>query len=165
MKGLIFTMAALLAGVGLACEMKKDVNLDDRLAEAVPGTAKSERRLGPARQIADCDTWAMAVCTEGDRLYAAARSTLYAYDISTPLEPKLLGAVNGLDQGRQIVARNGFVYAVSRESGLRIVDARDPTAMRIRSRFDSVEFATGIDVVGNVAFLSERINGVECVDT
>lgn len=120
--------------------------------------------LGKARHVAGCDKYAMAVCTEGNRLYAAAGNELLAYDISSPLEPKLLGRLEGMDNRRQIVARNGFVYVVSRETGMRIVDARDPKAMRIRSRFDSVEFATGIDVVGNVAFLSERINGVECVD-
>jgi hypothetical protein len=56
------------------------------------------------------------------------------------------------------------VYVVSRETGLYIVDAREPSAPKVRSRFDSVEFATGIDVACNVAFLSERQNGVECVD-
>ena len=32
--------------------------------------------------------------------------------------------------------------------------------MQLLSRFDSVEFATGIEVAGNTVFLSERINGV-----
>ena len=120
--------------------------------------------LGVARRVSEVDDYAMAVCTEGNRLYAAAGKSLFAFDITKPLEPSFLGEVSGFDNRRQIVAKNGFVYVVSRETGMRIVDARDPKNMRIRSRFDSVEFATGIDVVGNVAFLSERINGVECVD-
>ena len=120
--------------------------------------------LGEARRVPEVDRTAMAVCTEGDRLYAAAGTSLYAFDISEPLRPKLLGTVDGFDNRRQVVAQNDFVYVVSRETGMRIVDARDPRNMRIRSRFDSVEFATGVDVVGDVAFLSERINGVECVD-
>ena len=132
-------------------------------AVALAGTVQA-KVLGDATRVPEVDRNAMAVCTEGNRLYAAAGTSLYAFDITEPLRPKLLGSVDGFDNRRQVVAQGDFVYVVSRETGLRIVDARDPKDMRIRSRFDSVEFATGIDVVGNVAFLSERINGVECVD-
>ena len=77
---------------------------------------------------------------------------------------RFLGQLPGMDNNRQVVAQDGFVYVVSRETGMRIIDARDPKNMRLRSRYDSVEFATGIDVVGKTAFLSERIYGVEVVD-
>jgi len=105
-----------------------------------------------------------AVSVEGDILYAGSGDVIVSYDISSPLEPRMLCALPGFDQVRQLVVRDGFVYVVSRETGMRIVDARNPESMKIRSRFDSVEFATGIDVAGTVAFLSERINGVEVVD-
>ena len=120
--------------------------------------------LGPAKRLAEVDNAAMAVCTEGNRLYILAGRSLYAYDISEALKPRFLGELAGFDNRRQLVAQNDFVYVVSRETGLRIVDARDAAKMKIRSRFDTVEFATGIDVVGDIAFISERINGVECVD-
>ena len=120
--------------------------------------------LGEAQSIAGIDRRAMSVCLEGNRLFVASGTKLYAFDISAPLVPRLMSVLDGFDNARQIVVQDGFVYVVSRETGLRIVDARDSAHMRIRSRFDTVEFATGIDVVGSVAFVCERINGVECVD-
>ena len=104
------------------------------------------------------------LCLEGQMLYAIGGGTLYALDVSNPTRPTVVGSLGGMDNNRQVVAQNSFVYVVSRETGLRIIDARDPRNMKLRSRYDSVEFATGIDVVGATAFLSERINGVEVVD-
>ncbi len=108
--------------------------------------------------------WAMGVCLDGTTLYVVAGGVLSVFDVREPLKPKLLGQLPGMDNNRQVVTQDGFVYVVSRETGMRIIDARDPKNMRLRSRYDSVEFATGIDVVGKTAFLSERIYGVEVVD-
>ena len=120
--------------------------------------------LGRALRVDGVADRAMGVCIEGDTLYCIAGDSLYSLDVSKPLSPTLLGSLRGMDNRRQVVSQDGFVYVVSRETGLRIVDARNPRKMRLRSRYDSVEFATGIDVVGRTVFLSERINGVEVVD-
>ena len=106
----------------------------------------------------------MAVALEGDRLFAGAGSTLYAFDVTEPLRPRLLGSLDGFDNIRQIRVRGRFAYVVSRETGMRIVDVSDPANMRIRALYDTVEFATGIEVAGDVAFVSERTYGVEAVD-
>lgn len=137
---------ALMAGVGLA------------------DGADRAGVLGKAQRISAVNERAMSVCLDGKTLFVAAGTELYSFDVSSPLDPRPLGVIGGFDNARQIVSQDGSVYVASRETGMRIVDARDPKHMRICSRFDSVEFATGIEVVGNVAFLSERINGVECVD-
>ena len=120
--------------------------------------------LGERRHVDGVSGAAMGVTIDRETLYCIAGTSLYSLDISEPLAPKVLGRLDGMDNRRQVVAQGGFVYVVSRETGLRIVDARDPRNMRLRSRYDSVEFATGIDVVGGTAFLSERIYGVEVVD-
>lgn len=122
------------------------------------------RVLGPAVRVPGVSDWAMGVCLDGTTLYVVAGGVLSAFDVREPLQPKLLGQLPGMDNNRQVIAQDGFVYVVSRETGMRIIDARDPKNMRLRSRYDSVEFATGIDVVGKTAFLSERIYGVEVVD-
>ena len=127
-------------------------------------TGRAGGTFGPGVRIAGVSAEAMAVDAEGDRLYVAAGTRLSVLDISSPLEPTVLGELEGVDNRRQLVVRNGFVYLVSRETGLRIVDCTDPRRPRLRSRFDTVEFATGIEVVGRTAFVSERINGVEVVD-
>ena len=108
--------------------------------------------------------WNGAVAFDGKFLFAGSGDELAAYDVSEPLKPVEIGRIAGFDAVRQIAVADGFAYVVSRETGLRIVDVRDPRHMRIRSLFDTVEFATGIEVAGDVAFVSERIYGVEAVD-
>ncbi|WP_143440878.1 hypothetical protein, partial [Klebsiella pneumoniae] len=95
-------------------------------------------------RLPDVHERAMAAHAEGHRLYVGASHILYIYDITEALQPKLLGQIGGLGNLRQITSKEGFVYVVSRETGLYIVDAREPSAPKVRSRFDSVEFATGI---------------------
>ena len=120
--------------------------------------------IDSCRKVPGLSESMMGVCLEGKTLYAIGGGTLYALDVSDPANPTVLGSLDGMDNNRQVVSQNGFVYVVSRETGLRIVDAHDPKNLKLRSRYDSVEFATGIDIVGTTAFLSERINGVEVVD-
>ena len=142
----LFAVVFYAAFMASASEAWKELPLDS--CRKVPGLAENM----------------MGVCLEGKTLYAIGGGTLYALDVSEPENPTVLGSLGGMDNNRQVVSQDGFVYVVSRETGLRIVDARDPRKMKLRSRYDSVEFATGIDVVGTTAFLSERINGVEVVD-
>ena len=143
---IISLLAMSAASCVFASDDWREVSLDS--CRKVPGLAESM----------------MGLCLEGKTLYAIGGGTLYALDVSEPANPTVLGSLDGMDNNRQVVSQNGFVYVVSRETGLRIVDARDPRNLKLRSRYDSVEFATGIDVVGTTAFLSERINGVEVVD-
>ena len=120
--------------------------------------------LGQPRKVDSVGNDAMGVFLQGNTLYCIADDSLYALDVSSPLLPKLLGSLQGMDNRRQIVVQGNLAYVASRETGLRIVDVSNPGNMRLLSRFDSVEFATGIEVAGNTVFLSERINGVEAVD-
>lgn len=107
---------------------------------------------------------AMALCLEGNRLYAGEGDRVCVYDVREPLKPAFLGGVGGLGEIRQIAVQKGIVYATAREYGLWIVDASNPVAPRIRSRFDCCELATGVDVAGDVCFVGQRQNGVEFID-
>ena len=123
--------------------------------------------FGKADKVAAAGDNLMALCLDGNRLYAGGGSDFFVFDVSSPLAPKLLGRVQNIlgQQGvRQIAVRNGFAFVVARDSGLWIIDATNPAAPRIRSRFDTTDFATGVDVAGNVVFVGERNFGVEFVD-
>ncbi len=120
--------------------------------------------LGTPIKLKEVKGAAMATSVENNYLYIGSDHFLYIYDISKPLEPKLVSKTPGFANIRQVLARKGFVYIVSRETGMYIVDARNASKPKVCSRFDTVEFATGIDVAGDVAFVSERQNGVEFVD-
>ena len=120
--------------------------------------------FGDAKLVPGVDKGAMALCQEGGRLYVGAGPFLQIYDVSCPLEPRKLGEVRGFNAVRQVAVQDGMAYLATREYGLWIVDATDPSHPRIRSRFDCCELATGIDVAGDVCFLGQRQNGVEFID-
>ena len=108
---------------------------------------------------------AMSVTLEGERLYLADGAAIKIYDVSAPLAPRRIGGISsGLAPIRQLAVRDGIGYASCRGQGVWIVDLRDPQACRVLSRYDSIELATGIDVVGSVCFVGHRQNGVEFVD-
>ena len=135
------------------------------LACATVGLAAEDAKVfgKPVRVKGTLDRM-MAVCLDGDRLYAGGGTDFYVFDVSSPLTPKMLGKVSGLGSVRQIAVRNGMAYVSARENALWIVDATDPSHPRIRSRFDCCELATGVDVAGDVVFLGQRQNGVEFID-
>ena len=104
------------------------------------------------------------VAVEGDLAYAIGRGVLRVLDVSQPLEPRVVGQLTGLGNTRQLVARKGIVYVGSREDGLFVIDATDPSRPRLLTRYDPVEFATGVGIAGDVLFLACRHYGVELVD-
>ncbi len=120
--------------------------------------------FGPPVKVDGAGDQAMALCLEGDVLYAGCGQSLVVYDVTEPLVPRMLGSVSGFGAIRQVASQKGMAYVATRESGFWIVDATDPHRPRIRSRFDCCELATGVDVAGNVAFLGQRQNGVEFID-
>ena len=121
--------------------------------------------LGEARRIPGSHDKVMAVCIEGNRLYAGEGSDVVVYDISSPLNPKRLGATkDAVGSPRQIAAQDGMLYVTARENALWIIDATNPSAPKVRSRFDTCELATGVDVAGDVCFVGQRQNGVEFID-
>ena len=105
-----------------------------------------------------------ALCTDGDYLYAGAGDQIYSIDISNPLQPRVLSSTRVYGLIRQMVVRDGTLFASARESGCWIVDVSKPEHISLITRYETVELATGIEVAGNVLFLGTRQNGVECVD-
>ena len=111
-------------------------------------------------RVEGTETSGNSVVLEDGRLYFGAAHTLYVYDVAKPLKPRLLGSVGGIGAIRQMAVWKGMVYIASRETGMWIVDARNPSAPKLLSRFDTIELATGISVCGNLVMLGQRQNGV-----
>lgn len=105
-----------------------------------------------------------ALCTDGDNLYAGAGDQIFSIDISEPLNPRVLSCIRVYGLIRQMVVRDGTLFASARESGCWIVDVSDPQHISLITRYETVELSTGIEVAGNVLFLGTRQNGVEFVD-
>lgn len=108
---------------------------------------------------------AAALCIDGDVLYCGGKNFVCAFDLkSDPMHPALLSSCRIEGVARQMAAENGIVYVSCRGGGVWIVDERDVRNPKALTRYDSVELATGIDVSGNVLFVTQRQNGVEFVD-
>lgn len=105
-----------------------------------------------------------AVEVVGNRLYAIGQGRLDVLDITVTGHPKLLGTLVGLGTTRQLVVRDKIAYITARQDGLWLVDLSDETKPAILSHYDTVEMATGIWVAGSLAYVAQRIYGVEIVD-
>lgn len=97
-------------------------------------------------------------------LYVIGRGQFHVADISDPMEPRLVGGLDGLGNTRQVEVHRDVAYVTAREDGLFIIDVRQPTAPALLCHYDSIELATGIALSGDVAFVACRTAGVELVD-
>ena len=98
----------------------------------------------------------MDVVVDESLAYAIGGGTLHMVDIANPLEPKVLGKLGGLGEVRQLVVRDGIAYIGSRHDGLFIVDATDPEKPELLKHYDTVEFATGMELAGDVLFAASQ---------
>lgn len=117
----------------------------------------------PIRRIAG-PRWAAGMELRGNLLYVLGSHALWIYDVTNPLEPRQIGKLDGLFNGRQIAISGSAACIAARANGLYLVDVSDPRHPRQLSRFDTIELATGVAAAGPVAFVSLRVYGIECVD-
>ena len=96
-------------------------------------------------------------------LYAIGDGKLSVIDTRTN---KVIGSLSGLGNLRQIdITDDGrYVVVTGRQDGVYIIDVTTPTAPKILSTYNSIEFATGLFVSGNYALICNRVYGVEIVD-
>jgi hypothetical protein len=87
-------------------------------------------------------------------------------DASSPEKLVKLSVLEGLGQVRQIDITNDqkYVLVTGRHNGVTIINVEDPYNPYIKSYYDSVEFATGIAISGDYAYIANRSYGVEIVD-
>ena len=120
----------------------------------------------PVKVAGVCERGATCIKYEAStkRLYVGGDHSVVVMDASDPLAPKKLGVCKGIGQPRQLCVQDGMVYVASRETGVWIIDAKEPKKPRLVTRFDSLELATGIDVCYPVLFCGQRHYGVEFID-
>ncbi|MDD4871569.1 MAG: hypothetical protein PHR77_13510 [Kiritimatiellae bacterium] len=103
-----------------------------------------------------------AVC--GNRAYFIGQEKLYLADISEPAHPRITGTLAGLGNTRQIVVARDVAYVSSRADGLFVISVKDSTAPKLLCHYDSIEWATGLAISGDILFIACRNFGVELVD-
>lgn len=144
--------------------MKKFLLLLAVLAWSCLGYAQDYGKKLELTKVPGVDEGAMAVALDGDTLLVGgSKGTLYVFDASQPEKPVLKGKVKALKNIRQLAVRNGIVALVGRQSGLALVDIKDPK-LPVLSQYPTIELATGVDLSNDCVFVGNRIYGIETVD-
>ena len=135
----------------------------------LPSSAPAGKVLGQVVQVLPKNQSVGGIYFDASnkRLYVGYGGTIEAYDVTIPMQPKLLGSGSILGNPRQMMVYNNLLYVTTRESGAWIYSMANlltKGTITLVKRYDSVEFATGLDVAGGAMFLGERQNGVEFVD-
>jgi len=106
----------------------------------------------------------MDVALEGDHLYMLQERHLVILSVKDPAHPVLTGKLENVGNLRQIVVRGNVAYITAREDGLFVVDVSNRRAPKLLSHYDTLEFATGIALEDQYAFVAQRWFGVEIVE-
>lgn len=104
----------------------------------------------------------------GSYLYAISidKGTLTAYEEKSDGAVEELSFVTGMGTIRDMdfTSDGKYLVVTARQNGVYLVDISDSTNISIISHYDSLEFATGLDIQGDYAFICSRYFGIEIVD-
>jgi hypothetical protein len=104
------------------------------------------------------------VQVEGDRLYVAAEhGGVTVLDISNPSQPMFLGQIT-TTFARKLTVSDDVVYLADDRSGLLVIDAGDPAAMRVIARGETGDRAFGVSVGGGYAYVAAGTAGLRIFD-
>jgi hypothetical protein len=104
------------------------------------------------------------VQVEGNRLYVAAEhGGVTVLDISHPSQPVLLGQIT-TTFARKLTVSDDIVYLADDRSGLLVIDASNPAAMRVIARGDPGDRAFGVSVGGGYAYVAAGTAGLRVFD-
>ena len=98
--------------------------------------------FGEISSVPVCGARATCLLLDGTTPYCGATRALWIFDVSKPLQPRLLGVAKGIGNPRQIAAENGMVYVGARETGVWIIDARNPVHPKVVNRSSSASART-----------------------
>ncbi|MEG0766991.1 MAG: hypothetical protein RR482_04680 [Clostridia bacterium] len=77
-------------------------------------------------------------------------------DVSNVDKPCARGVLDGLGSARQIQLHGTVAYVISREEGLYAIEIANPCRPTLISRYDTVEYATGLAVCNSLLIVSLR---------
>lgn len=108
--------------------------------------------IGPCMDVRGCNGRVYAIQNKnGGRLCVLSEGLV------------LLCVYDGIGNARQIEIKDGIAYITAREDGLWIFDLKNEKP-ELLSHYRTIEFATGMTLYKNFAFVSCRQYGVEIID-
>lgn len=145
-----FFAALLIVSASMAADAPNTVTIDFEKEQQPSASAG----VGPG----------MDVVRDGKHLFMLQERNLVILSVENPDQPTVVGKLEGLGNLRQIVVREDVAYITAREDGVFVIDLSDRAAPKLLSHYDSIEFATGIALYGQYAFVAQRWFGVEIID-
>jgi hypothetical protein len=134
----------------------------------------------PSRpQKVSCVTWdkknPMAEIVRGEGKFAyvgAGKHGLVAVDISNPLNPKVVSQYKSGPGafGEGLCVKNGLVYLANGnkdnrdENGLIIIDARNPSSLKVHGKRTFSNWVEGVCLAGDHAFITNTYSGIRSVN-
>jgi len=99
-----------------------------------------------------------------DILVCGGKDSISLYRISKDDEPKFISSLGKLGETRQIKVSGKLAYVSTRADGVFICDLGDIRFPKIAYHIDTLELATGIDVLGGILAVTNRHLGCELFD-
>jgi hypothetical protein len=98
-------------------------------------------------------------------LYVADGSAgLQIVDVTDPLAPQIIGAVDTPGSAVDIVVDGGLAYVADSGAGLQVIDVSMPTAPSIIGNYDTEGIAVKLDKVGDIAYVADTSWGLQLLD-
>jgi len=106
-----------------------------------------------------------AVALQGNYAYLGMGPRLIVLDISDPDTPLFVGQTDVLpDTVRNVVVTENYAYIAAGDSGLRIIDIRDPSAPNEVGFYETPAPAQGIAVLGEYAYVAAGDAGLRIIN-
>jgi hypothetical protein len=117
------------------------------------GRPTDPRRLG---RLSGLFAGATDLVAEPGLLLVAHGLAISSVDISRPEQPRLLDSLTLAAGARRIASAGGLIVAAAGESGMLILDGRDPASLRSVGAYTVTGSALAVGMVGNRAYLTEK---------
>lgn len=146
-------VAILIAGLG---------PFDDLAASPTAAGHSNADRLALAGQHGGASA---AVAVDGSYAYVGIGPRVVALDLSTPAQPRRLGATPPLPGiVRDIALSNGFAFVAGGDAGLRIVDIADPANPTVVGVYYAPGSVESVAVSDTYAFIAVQNAGLRVVN-
>ncbi|MCF7805301.1 MAG: T9SS type A sorting domain-containing protein [Candidatus Marinimicrobia bacterium] len=101
----------------------------------------------------------------GDYAYVAdGRGGLHIYDISNPIDLKLISAINSQGSTNGVVVNENIAYIADGSAGIRIIDVSNPSNPEELAKFDLDGSAEKVAIDGNRLYVAAGSAGLRIID-
>lgn len=111
-------------------------------------------------------TGAQDIICDDKYAYIGNINNVYIASIEDYENPKIISSITdtGTVRRLELTSDKKTLVVASREYGVSLIDVNDPENPAIISHIDTLELASGLDIIGNYLFIASRYYGIEIYD-